>query len=68
MKQQEVEIAGRSVVDCVMQSDVVDLNEVVVTALGIKREKREITYQTQKVDNTELCSCSTHKSSQCPGR
>lgn len=54
MKQQEVEIAGRSVVDCVMQSDVVDLNEVVVTALGIKREKREITYQTQKVDNTEL--------------
>jgi TonB-linked SusC/RagA family outer membrane protein len=54
MKQQEVEIAGRSVVDCVMQSDVVDLNEVVVTALGIKREKREITYQTQKVDNAEL--------------
>ena len=54
MKQQEVEIGGRSVVDCVMESDVVDLNEVVVTALGIKREKREITYQTQKVDNAEL--------------
>ncbi len=54
MKQQEVTIAGRSVVNCVMESDVVGLSEVVVTALGIKREKREITYQTQKVDNAEL--------------
>jgi TonB-linked SusC/RagA family outer membrane protein len=54
MKQQEVNIAGRSVVNCVMESDVVGLSEVVVTALGIKREKREITYQTQKVDNAEL--------------
>ena len=29
-------------------------DEVVVTALGIKKEKREITYQTQKVNNAEL--------------
>ena len=28
---------------------VVGLSEVVVTALGIKREKREVTYQIQKV-------------------
>ncbi|MCK7534195.1 MAG: carboxypeptidase-like regulatory domain-containing protein [Marinilabiliales bacterium] len=54
MKQQEVNISGRSVVNCVMESDVIGLSEVVVTALGIKREKREITYQTQKVDNAEL--------------
>lgn len=54
MKQQEIDIAGRSVVNCVMESDVVGLSEVIVTALGIKREKREITYQTQKVDNAEL--------------
>lgn len=56
MKQQEVNIAGRSVVNCVLESDVVGLSEVVVTALGIKREKREITYQTQKVDNAELAA------------
>ncbi len=56
MKQQEINISGRSVVNCVMESDVVGLNEVVVTALGIKREKREITYQTQKVDNSELAA------------
>ncbi len=29
-------------------------DEVVVTALGIKKEKREITYQTHKVTNAEL--------------
>ncbi len=56
MKQKEESIAGRSVVNCVMESDVVGLSEVVVTALGIKREKREITYQTQKVDNAELAA------------
>ncbi len=55
MKEQEIEIAGRSVIDCIMLSQMwLDLNEVIVTALGIKREKREITYQTQKVDNAEL--------------
>jgi len=54
MKQQEVDISGRSVVNCVMESDVAGLDEAVVTALGIKREKREITYQTRRVDNAEL--------------
>jgi TonB-linked SusC/RagA family outer membrane protein len=56
MKAQQVAISGRSVVDCVMESELVGLNEVVVTALGIKREKREITYQTQKVGNEELAA------------
>ena len=37
-----------------LESDLIGLNEVVVTALGIKREKREVTYQTQKVGNEEL--------------
>jgi len=56
MKRQEVEIGGRTVVDGVMEPDILGLNEVVVTALGIKREKREITYQTQKVGNEELAA------------
>ena len=54
MKKVEIEIAGKTVIDVVMESELVGLDEVVVTALGIKREKREVTYQTQKVDNTEL--------------
>jgi len=34
------------------------LEEVVVTALGIKREKREVTYQTQKVSDESLTAVS----------
>ena len=56
MKSQDVEIAGRTVVDAALESDVVGLNEVIVTALGIKREKREVTYQTQKVGFEDLAS------------
>ncbi len=54
MTTQEVDIAGRAVIDVALTSELIGLNEVVVTALGIKREKREITYQTQKVDVEEL--------------
>ena len=36
---QEVEVGARSVVDVVMSSDVEELQEVVVTALGITKEK-----------------------------
>ncbi len=54
MKSQEVVIGGRSVIDIQMESDVLEMDEVVVTAIGIKREKREITYQTQKVVSDDL--------------
>ena len=54
MKAQSIEIAGRVAVDVVMEIETYRLDEVVVTALGIKREKREVTYQTQKVDDSEI--------------
>jgi hypothetical protein len=41
-------------IDISMESDVLEMDEVVVTAIGITREKREITYQTQKVVDSEL--------------
>jgi len=53
-KVQDVTIGGRSVVDVALESESVQVQEVVVTALGIKREKREVTYQTQKVASDEL--------------
>lgn len=49
MKKQEVEIDGRSVVDVKMESDVLGLDEVVVTALGISREKKSLGYSVQEV-------------------
>ncbi|MCE5347184.1 MAG: SusC/RagA family TonB-linked outer membrane protein [Bacteroidales bacterium] len=54
MKTQEIEIAGRSVIDCVMASDLVGLNEVVVTALGIAKDKKALGYSVQDVKGDEI--------------
>ncbi len=54
MRTQEVFINARSVIDVQMESEVLQMDEVIVTAIGIKREKREITYQTQKVVDEDL--------------
>lgn len=47
----EVELAGRTTVEITMRPDL-ELEEVVVTALGIKREKKALGYAMQEV-NTE---------------
>ena len=54
MEPQDIEIGSRTVINVQMAVSAAVLDEVVVTALGIKREKREITYQTQKVASEEL--------------
>lgn len=51
---QEVEIGARSVIDLVMDPDAEQLNEVVVTALGISREKASLGYSVQEVDGAQL--------------
>lgn len=51
---QELEIGSRSVIDLVMQPDAQQLTEVVVTALGISREKASLGYSVQEVDGEEL--------------
>ncbi len=54
MKRQEVEIAGRSVINAVMESDLLGLDEVVVTALGISRDKKALGYSVQDVSGEEI--------------
>ena len=49
MKKMEIDISGRSVIDVVMESDVLGLDEVVVTALGISRERKSLGYSVQEV-------------------
>jgi TonB-linked SusC/RagA family outer membrane protein len=51
MKSQEVEIGTRTVIDVVLQSELVGLNEVVVTAFGVSREKKAIGYSVQDIKN-----------------
>ncbi len=55
MKKTEVLIEGRTRIDMAMESDLVGLDEVVVTAVGISREKRELGYNVQSV-NTDVIS------------
>jgi TonB-linked SusC/RagA family outer membrane protein len=55
MKKQEVEIAGRSVINAVMESDLLGLDEVIVTAVGISRERKELGYNVQNV-STDVIS------------
>ena len=52
--QQEIPIGSRSVIDVTMKSDLVSLDEVVVTALGIEREKESLGYAVQELDGSEL--------------
>ena len=54
MKKQEVAIAGRSTIDAVMASDLLGLDEVIVTALGISREKKSLGYSVQEVQGDNI--------------
>ena len=51
MKKVESEISGRMVVNVIMEPEVNVLIEVVVTALGISREKKALGYAVQDVQN-----------------
>lgn len=48
-KMQEQEISGRSEINVTLEVDALNLNEVVVTALGVSREKKALGYATQEV-------------------
>lgn len=54
MTSQEVEIGQRSVIDLTMVSDAQQLTEVVVTAVGIERSAKTLSYSVTAVDNDEL--------------
>ena len=55
---QEIEINGRSVIDLVMQSDAKQLSEVVVTAVGIEREKKALGYSVASVGSEQISQVS----------
>ncbi|HVG39969.1 MAG TPA: SusC/RagA family TonB-linked outer membrane protein, partial [Chitinophagaceae bacterium] len=50
----EMEVSGGEVVDIRLSNALQAMDEVVVTALGIRREKRQLTYSTQEVKGDVL--------------
>ncbi|MRX68820.1 TonB-linked outer membrane protein, SusC/RagA family [Flavobacterium resistens] len=54
IKTKTVTVAGATTVNVVLSPDAQNLNEVVVTALGIKRQKKELGYAVQDVKGDQL--------------
>lgn len=59
MQPKEVEISGRTVVDVVLETQMQGLQEVVVTALGVSREKKSLGYATQSVNGDAVSTVKT---------
>jgi TonB-linked SusC/RagA family outer membrane protein len=51
---QELEIGSYNVVDVVMERDLMELDEVVVTALGISREKKALGYSVSQLGSEDI--------------
>ncbi|WP_439185602.1 SusC/RagA family TonB-linked outer membrane protein [Carboxylicivirga taeanensis] len=54
MTTQEISFSGQTKIDVVMQSDAVDVDEVVVTAMGIRRSEKSLGYSATKVSSEDL--------------
>ncbi len=54
MKTQEITITENAILDVVMEPDIMSMDEVVVTAIGIPRETKALSYSVQNVSGTEL--------------
>jgi len=49
MKSQEIAVSGKTTIDVVMQEETVGIEEVVVTSLGIEKEKKSLGYSVTEV-------------------
>ena len=54
LREQTVQINGRSVIDVVMAEDAKQLSEVVVTAIGIEQSRRKLGYSVQEIESEEI--------------
>jgi TonB-linked SusC/RagA family outer membrane protein len=59
MKKQEIVTGSKPVIDVVLEPDVLGLDEVVVTAIGISREKKSLGYAVQDVSGDKINNAET---------
>jgi TonB-linked SusC/RagA family outer membrane protein len=59
MKKQEIEIGNNSVINVTLEPDVLGLDEVVVTAIGISRQKKSLGYAVQDVNGDAINKAKT---------
>ncbi len=53
-KNQEIPVAGKTLIPVILEEDVLGIDEVVVTAMGIKSEKRRLNFAVQSVNAEDL--------------
>ena len=58
-EKQEIAVGNQTVINVIMNVSANELGEFIVTALGVKRQKREIGYTTQKMDMDVVNQSST---------
>ncbi len=51
---EKISVAGKTVINIVLTEDVMEMGEVVVTAMGIKRQKSSIGYSTTEVSGDDM--------------
>lgn len=51
---QEVSLEGKDYIDVVLESSSETLNEIVVTAFGVSKDKRDLGYSTQSIEGADL--------------
>jgi len=51
---QELDVGSQSRVDVIMESDLLELDEVVVTAMGIRKEKKALGYSVQEIGEAQI--------------
>ena len=51
---QEIQVNDQTTIDVLLELDAKQIEEVVVTAFGIKRQKRELGYSTEKIDGKDI--------------
>ncbi len=54
MKSQDVAVNGQAVINVTLQTETMAVDEVVVTALGIRKEKKALGYSTQDVTSDQI--------------
>jgi TonB-linked SusC/RagA family outer membrane protein len=59
MKAVQEPINGRTTINIIMESELLGIDEVVVTAIGIERKTREIGYSMTKIDEQKLTQAKT---------
>ena len=60
MRTREIAIAGRTTIDVILDPDVLTMDEVVVTALGITKEKKALGYAVTEVTSDDISVVKDH--------